>query len=220
MLKSRFEINYPYSMDDMMDLDIDILLKQPNMLVLSRGGSDLEKFINRILDSGKAELPKGTKYYIVQAITGKFVEHHLEPLFFTGVSQAKEALQEIYDETQTRLQIIRLNKDMSRKGVFIGAPIYFLIDSFSYLEKKEYIPMGQQLSRVINCARQTNIRTIVFETPASFNATESGMFSALSILPGGYTEKFKTSVPPNFIPPKTGEFFLASHCGRSGLHKI
>lgn len=205
---------FSYTMDTMSELEIDILLKQPTMLVLSMGGQDRDKFIRRILENGRKQLPKETKFYLVQEITGALMEGMLEPLFFTG-SETQRAVEEVYAEMKNRLAYVR----RSAGKVYKGLPLYFLTDSFTMIQTKEHDPIGEKLSEIMMCARQANIHTIVFEYPHSFHSTETGAFSAVAILQNAYKDKFRDKLDKN-IHVSVGEFYLLPHFGKEGAYKI
>lgn len=205
---------FPYTMDTMAELDIDILLKQPTMLVLSMGGNDRDKFIRRILETGSQQLPKETKFYIVQEITGALLEGMLEPLFFTGL-ETQRAVETVHAEMQNRLSYIR----QSAEKMYKGPPIYFLTDSFTMVQTKAHDLMGVRLSEIIMCARQANIHTIVFEYPHSFHSTETGAFSSVAILQNAYKDKFRDKLNKDiFVSP--GKFYLLPHFGKEGIYTI
>lgn len=208
---------FPYSMDDMMKMDVDPLLKQPTMLVLHRGGLDCGKIVDRILGSVKSDLPQESMSYIVQAITGTFASNHLYRNFYTGSDDAKKAIRILYDETNRRLDLAR---DYMEGRVFHGPPIYFLFDGFSEIQKKNYGSIFGQLIHIMVCARQTNIHTIVFDKPFSFCSTDSGAFSSLAVLSGGYENKYSGIVPKEFRDIPQGYFYFSPHSGDDGISSI
>lgn len=216
--RERKELNpesvFPYTMDAMGGIEIDILLKQPTMLVLSMGGQDRDKFIRRILDNGKKQLPKEARFYIVQEITGALLEGMLEPMFSTGL-ETRRAVETVYAEMKNRISYVR----ESGCRVYKGPPAYFLIDSFTMVQTKAHDPIGEKLSEIMMCARQANIHTIVFEYPHSFHSTETGAFSAVAMLQNAYKDKFRDKLEKN-ISVSAGEFYFLPHFGEEGTYKI
>lgn len=207
---------FPYTLDDMGVLDIDILLKQPTLLVLADSQLHRDVLVQRILDNGTADLPSEVEYYLVQVITASFLSQHLRPLFFSGHNQAVQAIQQVYSEAQKRLEFMR----RTHKELFPGIPIYLLLDCFTELQKRKYEDVFGQLIFIMTCARQINIHTIVFEHPDIFHSTDDGFFSSFVMTENAYRDKYRSMVPKGFRNIETGTFYIQPHFGDKGIYTV
>lgn len=203
--KNEYESVYPHSMDDMSIFDIDILLRQPTMLVLAPRGDDLEKLIRRILSSAKREVPKESKVYLSQVVTDLFIDFWNEPGFYNG----ENTIQRVYQISEERIDRAR---DMNLPDkVFLGSPIYLLLDCFTVLSRKEHEDTFGKLTKIMTSARQTNIHTIVFENPQYFQSTQTGFFSAFCVLYGGYSKKYSKIFPGICKELTPGKAYILPH---------
>lgn len=207
---------FPYTLDEMGVSDINILLKQPTLLVLADSQLHRDVLVQRILDSGAADLSSEVEYYLVQVITASFISQHLHPLFFTGHSQAAQAIQQVYSKAQKRLEFMR----RAHKELFSGFPIYLILDCFTELQKSQYKDVFGQLIFIMTCARQTNIHTIVFEHPDIFHSTDYGYFSSFAMTENAYRDKYRSMVSKEFRYIEPGTFYIQPHFGDKGIYTV
>lgn len=226
---SRFEVPqrisipqvnlFPYTMDDLSSWDIDILLKQPTMVVLTWGLDDSEKMIKRILDSCYASFGKSALCFLANSVTDTFImqrTHICQPRCIYGMNETKEIIDLLHKETDFRVKCAASNKQRA----YAGVPIYLLLDNFSIIRQKPQEPIVAKLAHIMLCSRQSNIHAIVFDRSDSFRSCDFGWFSSFVFLCNSYREKYRKIIPPNYRCIKDGAFFISPLFGETGVYDI
>lgn len=184
-------------------------LQAPNVLVLANGGADRDALVDHVLDNAKLYFGGNVDIYLIDALTSTFNMsrfHSSNPKYFYGMDTAKEVVSNISKEKDRRLKYAQ----RKNQRYFYGNHIYLFIDSFYEIQKKQNSPIGEFLVKLLASSRQTNIHTIVFDSPEIFVSTQTGFFSNIAFLNGCYLKKYKECVsnPKAIIGMKSGEYFF------------